>query len=339
MDHTLLAILILIAVALTFDFINGFHDAANSIATVVSTRVLTPGKAVIWAAFFNFIAAATFGTAVAQTVGAGMVDLKVVTFAVIFGGLTGAIIWDLITWYWGLPTSSSHALFGGYAGAAVAKAGFSAVIVSGWTKTIVFIVISPVVGMSIGWLLMVISLWIFRHSSPHRVDVFFRKMQLLSAAGFSLMHGANDAQKTMGIISGALVTGKYLALNADGKMPIPWWVILLAYTAIGLGTLSGGWRIIKTMGSKITKLQPIGGFSAETGAALAIFIATHFGVGISTTHTITGAIVGVGSTRRLSAVRWGVAGQIVWAWLLTIPASAIIGALTYGVISTLFGSI
>jgi PiT family inorganic phosphate transporter len=339
MDHSLLAILILIAFALTFDFINGFHDAANSIATVVSTRVLTPGKAVIWAAFFNFIAAATFGTAVAQTVGAGMVDLKVVTFAVIFGGLTGAIIWDLITWYWGLPTSSSHALFGGYAGAAVAKAGFSAVIVSGWTKTIAFIVISPVVGMSIGWLLMVISLWIFRHSSPHRVDVFFRKMQLLSAAGFSLMHGANDAQKTMGIISGALVTGKYLALNADGKMPIPWWVILLAYTAIGLGTLSGGWRIIKTMGSKITKLQPIGGFSAETGAALAIFLATHFGVGISTTHTITGAIVGVGSTRRLSAVRWGVAGQIVWAWLLTIPASAVIGALTYGVISTLFGAV
>jgi PiT family inorganic phosphate transporter len=339
MDHTLLAILILIAVALTFDFINGFHDAANSIATVVSTRVLSPGKAVIWAAFFNFIAAATFGTAVAQTVGAGMVDLRVVTFAVIFGGLVGAIIWDLITWYWGLPTSSSHALFGGYAGAAVAKAGFSAVIVSGWTKTIAFIVISPIVGMSIGWLLMVASLWMFRHASPRRVDTFFRKMQLLSAAGFSLMHGANDAQKTMGIISGALVTGKYLALNPDGRMPIPWWVILLAYTAIGLGTLSGGWRIIKTMGSKITKLQPIGGFSAETGAALAIFIATHFGIGISTTHTITGAIVGVGSTRRLSAVRWGVAGQIVWAWLLTIPASAIIGALTYGIISTLFGTV
>jgi PiT family inorganic phosphate transporter len=339
MDHTLLAILILIAVALIFDFINGFHDAANSIATVVSTRVLSPGKAVIWAAFFNFIAAATFGTAVAQTVGAGMVDLRVVTFTVIFGGLVGAIIWDLITWYWGLPTSSSHALFGGYAGAAVAKAGFSAVIVSGWTKTIAFIVISPIVGMSIGWLLMVASLWVFRHASPRRVDSFFRKMQLLSAAGFSLMHGANDAQKTMGIISGALVTGKYLALNADGKMPIPWWVILLAYTAIGLGTLSGGWRIIKTMGSKITKLQPIGGFSAETGAALAIYAATHLGVGISTTHTITGAIVGVGSTRRLSAVRWGVAGQIVWAWLLTIPASAIIGALTYGVISTLFGTV
>jgi PiT family inorganic phosphate transporter len=337
MDHTLLAILILIAIALIFDFINGFHDAANSIATVVSTRVLTPGKAVIWAAFFNFIAAATFGTAVAQTVGAGMVDLSVVTFTVIFAGLTGAIIWDLITWYWGLPTSSSHALFGGYAGAAVAKAGFSAVIVSGWTKTIAFIVISPVVGMSVGWLLMILNLWIFRNASPRRVDAFFRRMQLLSAAAFSLMHGANDAQKTMGIISGALVTGGYLQL-VNGHLPIPWWVILLAYTAIGLGTLSGGWRIIKTMGSKITKLQPIGGFAAETGAALAILTATHLGVGISTTHTITGAIVGVGSTRRLSAVRWGVAGQIVWAWILTIPASAMIGALTYGVISTLFGT-
>ena len=337
MDHSLLAILILIAVALIFDFINGFHDAANSIATVVSTRVLTPGKAVIWAAFFNVVAAFGFGTAVAQTVGAGMVDLAVVTFAVIFAGLVGAIIWDLITWYWGLPTSSSHALFGGYAGAAVAKAGFSAVIVSGWTKTLVFIVIAPIIGLSVGWLLMVASLWVFRSASPRRVDGFFRRMQLVSAAAFSLMHGANDAQKTMGIISGALVTGGYLQLQ-NGKMPIPLWVILIAHTAIGLGTLSGGWRIIKTMGSKITKLQPIGGFSAETGAALAIYIATLLGVGISTTHTITGAIVGVGSTRRLSAVRWGVAGQIVWAWLLTIPASAVIGAMTYGLISTLFGA-
>jgi PiT family inorganic phosphate transporter len=210
--------------------------------------------------------------------------------------------------------------------------------VAGWTKTIIFIIVAPIIGMSVGWLLMVASLWTFRHASPHRVDVFFRKMQLLSAAAFSLMHGANDAQKTMGIISGALVTGGYLQL-VSGKMPIPWWVILLAYTAIGLGTLSGGWRIIKTMGSKITKLQPIGGFSAETGAALAIYTATHLGVGISTTHTITGAIVGVGSTRRLSAVRWGVAGQIVWAWLLTIPASAVIGALTYGVVNTLFGAV
>jgi len=337
MDHSLLAILLLIAVALVFDYINGFHDAANSIATVVSTRVLTPAKAVIWAAFFNFIAALAFGTAVAQTVGAGMVDLRVVTFTVIFAGLTGAIIWDLITWYWGLPTSSSHALFGGYAGAAVAKAGFSAVIVSGWTKTLIFIVVAPIIGMSVGWLLMVASLWVFRSASPRRVDGFFRRMQLVSAACFSLMHGANDAQKTMGIISGALVTGGYLKL-VDGHMPIPWWVILLAYTAIGLGTLSGGWRIIKTMGTKITKLQPIGGFSAETGAALAIYIATLLGVGISTTHTITGAIVGVGSTRRLSAVRWGIAGQIVWAWLLTIPASAVIGALTYGLVSALFGA-
>ena len=337
MDHNLLAILLLIAVALVFDYINGFHDAANSIATVVSTRVLTPAKAVIWAAFFNFIAALAFGTAVAQTVGAGMVDLRVVTFTVIFAGLTGAIIWDLITWYWGLPTSSSHALFGGYAGAAVAKAGFSAVIVSGWTKTLIFIVVAPIIGMSVGWLLMVASLWVFRSASPRRVDGFFRRMQLVSAACFSLMHGANDAQKTMGIISGALVTGGYLKL-VDGHMPIPWWVILLAYTAIGLGTLSGGWRIIKTMGTKITKLQPIGGFSAETGAALAIYIATLLGVGISTTHTITGAIVGVGSTRRLSAVRWGIAGQIVWAWLLTIPASAVIGELTYGLVSALFGA-
>jgi PiT family inorganic phosphate transporter len=337
-DPVLLLTIFIIAVALVFDYVNGFHDAANSIATVVSTRVLSPGKAVIWAAFFNFVAAFGFGTAVAQTVGAGMVDLKVVTFSVIFSGLLGAIIWDLITWYWGLPTSSSHALFGGYGGAAVAKAGFSAIIVAGWTKTIVFIVIAPLVGLSVGWLMMVTSLWVFRRASPRRVDGFFRKMQLVSAAAFSLMHGANDAQKTMGIIAGALVTGGYLQLE-NGKLPVPLWVILIAHTAIGLGTLSGGWRIIKTMGSKITKLQPIGGFSAETGAALAIYIATLLGVGISTTHTITGAIVGVGSTRRLSAVRWGVAGQIVWAWILTIPASAIIGALTYGVVSTLFGAV
>jgi len=338
MDHTLLAVLILIAVALVFDYINGFHDAANSIATVVSTRVLSPGKAVIWAAAFNFIAAFGFGTAVAQTVGSGMVDLGVVTPAVIFAGLIGAIVWDLITWYYGLPTSSSHALFGGYAGAAVAKAGFTAIIVAGWTRTLAFIVIAPLIGLSVGWLLMAASLWIFRRTSPRRVDTFFRKMQLVSAAAFSLMHGANDAQKTMGIIAGALFTGGYLSLGADGKLPIPFWVVLVAHTAIGLGTLSGGWRIIHTMGSKITKLQPIGGFAAETGAALAIYIATMLGVGISTTHTITGAIIGVGSTRRLSAVRWGVAGQIVWAWVLTIPASAIIGAVTYEVFLLLFGA-
>jgi PiT family inorganic phosphate transporter len=338
MDSTLLAVLALIGVALVFDFINGFHDAANSIATVVSTRVLTPGRAVIWAAFFNFVAAFGFGTAVAQTVGAGMVDLSVVTLTVIFAGLAGAIVWDLITWYFGLPTSSSHALFGGYAGAAVAKAGFGAVIVAGWTRTILFIFIAPLVGMSVGLLLMAGSLWIFRNATPRRVDGFFRRMQLLSAAAFSLMHGANDAQKTMGIIAGALVTGGFLELQ-NGTLPIPFWIILLAHAAIGLGTLSGGWRIIKTMGSRITKLQPIGGFAAETGAAFAIYGATMAGVGISTTHTITGAIVGVGSTRRLSAVRWGVAGQIVWAWLLTIPASALIGAIAYEVFVAMFGVI
>jgi len=336
MDHTLLAVLTLIAVALIFDYINGFHDAANSIATVVSTRVLSPGKAVVWAAFFNFVAAFGFGTAVAQTVGAGMVDLKVVTLTVIFAGLTGAIVWDLVTWYYGLPTSSSHALFGGYAGAAVAKAGFIAIIPSGWTRTIIFIVLAPVIGLVVGLVLMTLSQWVLQRQTPRRVDGFFRKMQLVSAAAFSLMHGANDAQKTMGIIAGALVTGGFLDRGPDGALPIPYWVILLANGAIALGTLSGGWRIIKTMGTKITKLQPIGGFAAETGAALAIYWATALGVGISTTHTITGAIVGVGSSKRLSAVRWGVAQQIMWAWVLTIPASAFIGGLTYEIFRVLF---
>jgi inorganic phosphate transporter, PiT family len=336
MDHTLLAVLTLIAVALVFDYINGFHDAANSIATVVSTRVLSPGKAVVWAAFFNFVAAFGFGTAVAQTVGAGMVDLKVVTLTVIFAGLTGAIVWDLVTWYYGLPTSSSHALFGGYAGAAVAKAGFIAIIPSGWTRTIIFIVLAPLIGLVVGLVLMTLSQWVLQRQTPRRVDGFFRKMQLVSAAAFSLMHGANDAQKTMGIIAGALVTGGFLDRGPDGALPIPYWVILLANGAIALGTLSGGWRIIKTMGTKITKLQPIGGFAAETGAALAIYSATALGVGISTTHTITGAIIGVGSSKRLSAVRWGVAQQIMWAWVLTIPASAFIGGLTYEIFRVLF---
>jgi inorganic phosphate transporter, PiT family len=338
MDHTLLAVLTLIAVALIFDYINGFHDAANSIATVVSTRVLSPGKAVVWAAFFNFIAAFGFGTAVAQTVGAGMVDLEVVTLTVIFAGLTGAIVWDLVTWYYGLPTSSSHALFGGYAGAAVAKAGFIAIIPSGWTRTIIFIVLAPLIGLVVGLVLMTLSQWVLQRQTPRRVDGFFRKMQLVSAAAFSLMHGANDAQKTMGIMAGALVTGGFLDRGPDGALPIPYWVILLAHGAIALGTLSGGWRIIKTMGAKITKLQPIGGFAAETGAALAIYSATALGVGISTTHTITGAIVGVGSSKRLSAVRWGVARKIVWAWVLTIPASAFIGGLTYEIFQLLFST-
>ncbi len=303
---------------------------------MVSTRVLSPGKAVVWAAFFNFIAAFGFGTAVAQTVGAGMVNLEVVTLTVIFAGLTGAIVWDLVTWYYGLPTSSSHALFGGYAGAAVAKAGFIAIIPSGWTLTIIFIVLAPLIGLVVGLVLMTLSQWVLQRQTPRRVDGFFRKMQLVSAAAFSLMHGANDAQKTMGIIAGALVTGGFLDRGPDGALPIPYWVILLAHGAIALGTLSGGWRIIKTMGTKITKLQPIGGFAAETGAALAIYSATALGVGISTTHTITGAIVGVGSSKRLSAVRWGVARQIVWAWVLTIPASAFIGGLTYEIFRALF---
>jgi inorganic phosphate transporter, PiT family len=314
----------LILVALLFDYINGFHDAANSIATVVSTRVLSPGKAVIWAAFFNFVAAFTFGTAVARTVGSGMIDLHIVTFAVVFGGLAGAIIWDLITWYYGLPTSSSHALVGGYAGAAVAKAGFAAILPSGWTKTIIFIFLSPLIGLTAGFALMVGIHWLFRWTPPSRVDRFFRRAQLLSAAFFSLNHGANDAQKTMGIIAGILFAAGYIE-----KFDIPFWVVLAAHTAIGLGTLAGGWRIIHTMGSKITKLQPVGGFAAETGAAIALLIATQTGVPVSTTHAITGAIVGVGATRRLSAVRWGVAGQIVWAWVLTIPAAFFIAAGVY----------
>jgi PiT family inorganic phosphate transporter len=320
-------IIAIITVALVFDYINGFHDAANSIATVVSTRVLSPLQAVGWAAFFNFVAAFGFGTGVATTVGKGMVDLSVVTYAVILAGLLGAITWNLITWYFGLPTSSSHALFGGYAGAAVAKAGFGAIIASGWTKTLIFIVLAPLIGLTVGLLLMTGIYWAFHDTPPYRVDRWFRRLQLCSAAAYSLMHGANDAQKTMGIITGALVTGGYLS-----SFQVPIWVILAAHAAIGLGTLTGGWRIIKTMGQKITKLQPAGGFAAETGAAVAIYTATALGVGISTTHTITGAIVGVGATRRLSAVRWGVAQQIVWAWILTIPASATIGALSYLVV-------
>jgi PiT family inorganic phosphate transporter len=318
---------LIIFVALIFDYINGFHDAANSIATVVSTRVLSPGIAVIWAAFFNFAAAAVVGPGGATTVGKGMIELSAVTYSVILAGLIGAISWNLITWYFALPTSSSHALFGGYAGAAVAKAGFGAIIVSGWTKTLIFIVVAPLIGLTVGLLLMLAILWMFHDTPPARVDGWFRRLQLLSAACYSLMHGANDAQKTMGIISGALFTGGYIT-----TFHVPFWAEFLSYTAISLGTLSGGWRIIKTMGSKITKLQPVGGFAAETGAAVAILTATSLGVGISTTHTITGAIVGVGATKRLSAVRWGVAGQIVWAWILTIPASATLGALSYLVV-------
>jgi PiT family inorganic phosphate transporter len=328
MDPNLLAVVALILVALVFDYINGFHDAANSIATVVSTRVLTPGKAVIWAAFFNFIAAFTFGTAVAKTVGSGLVDIQVITFAVIFAGLTGAIVWDLITWYYGLPTSSSHALIGGYAGAAVAKAGWVAIIPAGWTKTLIFIVLAPMIGMVLGFTIMVLIQWVFQRTSPGRVDSWFRRLQLMSAAAYSLGHGGNDAQKTMGIIAGVLFAGGYIA-----EFRIDLWVILSAHLAIALGTLSGGWRIIHTMGSKITKLQPVGGFAAETAGAISLFTATHLGVPVSTTHTITCAIIGVGSIKRLSAVRWGIAGRIVWAWVLTIPASAAIAATVWWIVS------
>jgi len=317
-------VVVLILVALTFDYLNGFHDAANSIATVVSTRVLTPGKAVLWAAFFNFVAAFGFGTAVAKTIGSGMVDINTVTFAVIFAGLFGAIVWDVITWYVGLPTSSSHALIGGYAGAAVAKAGMAAIIPSGWTKTLEFIILAPLMGMLLGLTLMTIIFWIFRGVPPGRIDRWFRRLQLCSAAMYSLGHGTNDAQKTMGIIAGVLFAAGYI-----NTFYIPFWVILMAHAAIGLGTLTGGWRIVHTMGSKITKLQPVGGFAAETAGALTLFASSSLGIPVSTTHTITGAIVGVGSMRRLSAVRWGVARNVVWAWILTIPCTGAIAAMIY----------
>jgi PiT family inorganic phosphate transporter len=318
----------IILVALTFDFLNGFHDAANSIATVVSTRVLSPNKAVIWAAFFNFVAAFVLGTGVAKTIGSGMIDLSVVTREVILAGLLGAIAWNLITWYYGLPVSSSHALIGGYAGAAIMKGGFGAILLSGWTKTLLFIVLAPLIGLIFGFALMVGVTWIVRRWRPSRVDRQFRKLQLLSAAAYSLGHGGNDAQKTMGIITGLLVASGYLA-----EFKVPLWVILLSQAAIALGTLFGGWRIVKTMGTKITKLQPIGGFCAETAGAVTLMGATLAGIPVSTTHTITGAIIGVGSTRRLSAVKWGVAGRIVWAWLLTIPISAAIAAAAYLLVS------
>jgi PiT family inorganic phosphate transporter len=326
-SHLFLVVAGLIGVALVFDYINGFHDAANSIATIVSTRVLSPGQAVIWAALFNFVAAFGFGTAVAKTIGKGMIDIHSVTFGVIFGGLMGAIIWDLITWYFGLPTSSSHALIGGYAGAAVARSmSFSVIEPSGWSKTLIFIILAPLIGLVLGFLITIATFWTFRRSSPARVDRVFRKAQLVSAAFYSLGHGTNDAQKTMGIIAGVLFTAGYIK-----TFTIPIWVILIAHTAIGLGTLSGGWRIIHTMGSKITKLQPVGGFAAETAGAITLFLASSFGIPVSTTHTITGAIVGVGATRRLSAVRCGIAGRIVWAWILTIPMAAFMGGLMYWV--------
>jgi len=323
-------VVIIILVALTFDFLNGFHDAANSIATVVSTRVLSPQKAVLWAAFFNFVAAFVMGTAVAKTMGKGMIDLSVVTNEVILAGLIGAIAWNLFTWYYGLPVSSSHALIGGYAGAAVAKAGVGAILLAGWTKTLIFIVMAPLTGLLVGFLLMVSVTWIFRRWHPFKLDQLFRRLQLVSAGLYSLGHGGNDAQKTMGIITGLLVSGGYLP-----TFDVPLWVILISHAAIALGTMFGGWRIVKTMGTKITKLQPMGGFCAETSGAITLFVATHLGIPVSTTHTITGAIIGVGATRRISAVKWGVAGRIVWAWILTIPLSAAVSALSFFAIRAL----
>jgi PiT family inorganic phosphate transporter len=319
------------AVALVFDFFNGFHDAANSIATVVSTRVLSPRIAVIWAAFFNFVAAFGFGTAVAKTMGRGMIRLEAVNLYVILAGLVGAIAWDILTWYYGLPVSSSHALIGGYAGAAIARAGWGVIIASGWTKTLLFIFLSPAIGLVLGALFMTAVYWLFRYWPPQRLDRYFRRLQLFSAAAYSFGHGSNDAQKTMGIIAGTLFTAGLLK-----QFYIPFWVILMAHAAIGLGTLAGGWRIVKTMGMRITKLKPVGGFCAETAAAISILGTALAGIPVSTTHTIAGGIMGVGSIQRLSAVRWGVARNIVWAWVLTIPASALVAAFVFRALHRLF---
>jgi PiT family inorganic phosphate transporter len=326
-DPVLLSVILIILVALVFDFLNGFHDAANSVATVVSTGTLSPNVAVAWAAFFNFVAAFGFGVKVATTIGKGVVQPDVVDRWVVLGGLAGAIVWNLVTWWLGLPVSSSHALIGGLAGAAVVKGGFGVLIPAGLGKILLFIVISPLVGLAIGFLMMLFLLWLHQDSLPATVDRRFRRLQLVSAAFYSLGHGTNDAQKTMGIISILLFSSGYMKV-----FHVPFWVILLCHATIGLGTLAGGWRIVKTMGMKITKLRPIGGFSAETAGAVALLGTAYLGIPVSTTHTITGAIMGVGSTQRLSAVRWGVAQRIIWAWILTIPISFAISAATYELI-------
>jgi inorganic phosphate transporter, PiT family len=321
---------VVVVLALGFDFTNGIHDAANSIATIVSTRVLTPLQAVVWAALFNFVAAYVFGIHVAMTIGKGVVQPDVVDTHVILSGLLGAILWNMTTWYLGLPTSSSHALIGGLAGAAIAKAGLAAIIVSGIVKIAAFIVLSPLIGMVLGFLTGVALTWLFRHSTPRRVDSLFRKGQLCSAALYSLGHGTNDAQKTMGIIALLFYSSIWKEQNFT---EIPFWIVLICHTAMGLGTLIGGWRIVKTMGSKITKLDPFGGFCAESGAAVTLFATAAAGIPVSTTHTIAGSIVGFGTMRRLSAVRWGVTIDIVWAWILTIPVAGCIGALAYFAVS------
>jgi PiT family inorganic phosphate transporter len=321
-------LVLIIAITLAFDFSNGWHDAANSIATVVSTRVLSPVQAVLWAAFWNFIAAFVFGTAVAKTIGTGMVHIELVNEKVLIAGLLGAILWNLFTLILGLPTSSSHALMGGYGGAAVAKAGFSALIGAGWTKPVLFIFIAPFIGMFVAIIVSVITSWIVRNQSPAKVDRWFRRLQLFSAAGYSLGHGTNDAQKSMGIITAALVAGGILKTYS-----VPFWVIVSCHVAMAGGTMAGGWRVVKTMGQRITKLTPFGGFSAETAGALTLIGTAHFGIPVSTTHTITGAIVGVGASRRVTAVRWGVTRRIMWAWVLTIPGAALIGSTLYFILS------
>ncbi len=333
MTPTITFAIVIVVVALGFDFLNGFHDAANSIATVVSTRVLTPRVAVLWAAFFNFVAAFTFGTAVAKTMGKGMIRLEAVNLYVILAGLLGAIFWNLITWYYGLPVSSSHALMGGYAGAAIAKGGWTVIIWSGWTKMLAFIIISPALGFILGGGLMMAVYWIFQNWSPQRLDKHFRKLQLLSAAAYSFGHGTNDAQKTMGIIAGTLFTAGILK-----KFYIPYWVVLMAYAAIAAGTMSGGWRIVKTMGMKITRLKPVGGFCAETAAAISLLGTALAGIPVSTTHTIAGGIMGVGSVQRFSAVHWGVARSIMWAWVLTIPISGIVSYVLFTLVHRLFAA-
>jgi PiT family inorganic phosphate transporter len=317
-------IIFVIFLALVFDYTNGMHDAANSISTIVSTRVLSPRKAVIWAAFFNFVAFLLFGTTVASTIGKGMIDIKSVTTTVILAGIGGAIVWNMITWYFGLPSSSSHALIGGYAGASIVKGGFGVIIAGGWYKTLIFIVLAPTIGLCLGFILKIISMWIVYKQRPVVVYKWSRVLQLFSAALYSLGHGGNDAQKTMGIITSLLFAGGLIE-----EFRVPLWVVLSAHAAIGLGTLSGGWRIVKTMGQKITKLEPIDGVCAETSAAFSIFLATHLGIPVSTTHVITGSISGVGSAIRFSAVRWGVTIRIIWAWIFTIPAAAVLAGLIY----------
>ncbi|GIU79658.1 MAG: inorganic phosphate transporter [Bryobacteraceae bacterium] len=344
MDSALLLVSFIVFVALVFDFINGFHDAANSVATIVATHVLSPFQAVLWAAFWNFIAAVPLlffhEAGVAKTVGAGMVDIRLVTEMVVLAGLIGAIFWNLFTWYYGLPSSSSHALIGGYAGATMAKVAatrgigstFDAIVPSGWISTVAFIFIAPMIGLALGYVLMVMVFWMFRHSSPRKMDRWFRRLQLVSSGLFSYSHGANDAQKTMGIITSVLVAAGYLK-----EFDVQWWVVLSAHAAIALGTMSGGWRIVHTMGARLTRLKPRGGFCAETAGAIAILFPTYLKVPVSTTHVITGAIAGVGSIQRLKAVRWGLATNILWAWVLTIPMSALVGAFSFLLIYWLTG--